>query len=105
MVGDAQVRPTQWIATSTSLLVGVFVLDATVKLWRTGTRDARRKAIVIGGMTFLSAATGSVYTQLMLLGGITAPALPLAEWREFWGEAGRPLSGRRWHIGCLRDSA
>jgi two-component system, LuxR family, sensor kinase FixL len=75
VLGDAVPADWQWVATFTSLLFLVFVIDASVQLWRTGSSDARRKAIVIGGATFISAAVGTVYTQLMIWQEIQAPVM------------------------------
>lgn len=75
VLGDAVPADWQWVATFTSLLFLIFVIDASVQLWRTGTSDARRKSIVIGGATFISAALGTVYTQLMIWEEIQAPVM------------------------------
>jgi two-component system sensor kinase FixL len=75
VLGDAVPADWQWVATFTSLLFLVFVVDASVQLWRTGSSDARRKAIVIGGATFISAAVGTLYTQLMIWEEIQAPVM------------------------------
>jgi two-component system sensor kinase FixL len=75
VLGDAVPADWQWVATFTSLLFLVFVIDASVQLWRTGSSDARRKALVIGGATFISAAIGTVYTQLMIWEEIQAPVM------------------------------
>ena len=75
IVGQAVTSPHQWFATLATSLVLVFVLDASLTLWRRGTRDARRKVIVIGGATCLSWAVGSIYTTLMVYGDVRLPAL------------------------------
>jgi signal transduction histidine kinase len=75
IVGQAVTSSHQWFATLATSLVLVFVADASLTLWRKGTRDARRKVIVIGGATFLSWAIGSGYTTLMVYGDVRLPAL------------------------------
>jgi two-component system, LuxR family, sensor kinase FixL len=74
-IGSAVTSPYQWLATVSVCLVLVFVADASISLWRQGTRDARRKAIVIGGATFLSWAVGVTYTQIMVYQGARLPVL------------------------------
>jgi PAS domain S-box-containing protein len=75
IVGQAVTSPYQWFATLSAYLVLVAVADASITLWRKGTRDARRKVVVIGGAVFLSWAVGSTYTQLMVYGDVRLPAL------------------------------
>lgn len=75
IVGQAVTSPHQWVATLATSLVLVFVADASFTLWRRGTRDARRKVIVIGGATFLSWTVGATYTTLMVYGDVRLPAL------------------------------
>jgi len=75
VVGEAVPRNLQWIATLELLLMQVYVADASIRLWRAGDRDSRRKALIIGGAVFLSQGLESVYSQLMILLGIQLPAL------------------------------
>ena len=75
VVGKAIPSAWQWVSTITSALVSVFVIDASLKLWRTGTADARRKALLIGVPTLFAVAHGTVVTQLMILMGMQLPVL------------------------------
>ena len=75
IVGQAVTSPHQWFATLSAFLVIVFVVDASISFWRTGTRDARRKVIVIGGAAVVSWAIGVTYTQLMVYGDLRLPVL------------------------------
>jgi len=75
VVGSAHARDLQWIATLELLLMLVFVADASIQLWRRGTRDDRRKALIIGGAAFATNALESLYSQLMILAGLRLPAL------------------------------
>ena len=58
----------QWFPTFTMICYILFVLDATVALWRKGSRDARRTAAVVGGaMTlFMVLSTLSVHLVIWL---------------------------------------
>jgi PAS domain S-box-containing protein len=75
VVGQALVSPHQWFATTITGLVLVFVVDASIALWRRGTADARRKVIVIGGAVFVSWAIVISTSQLMVLSNVQLPAL------------------------------
>lgn len=75
VVGRAVPSGWQWIATLSTVCVLVFVLDASIQLWRQNTAAGRRRALVIGGATLLSTAIGIFYTQLMILGGLRVPVL------------------------------
>jgi two-component system sensor kinase FixL len=75
VAGQATTSPHQWFAALSLFLVLVFVLDASISLWRTGTPAARRKAIVIGGAATLSWAVSAAYAQLIVYGNLQLPAL------------------------------
>ncbi len=65
----------QWLASFCSLLVVVYIADASLQLWRTGTREARRRALLIGGATLGAALFTSGYTQVMIWAGAKVPML------------------------------
>jgi signal transduction histidine kinase len=75
VMGNAVASPWQWVATVTSVLPLIFVTDASIQLWRSGTRETRRTALVVGGATLFSIGVGTFYSQLMILGGWRLPAL------------------------------
>ena len=75
VVGSAVTSPYQWFATFSVALVLVFVIDASLTLWRQGTPEARRKAVVIGGASLLSWGIGVTYTQFMVYQEIRLPVL------------------------------
>jgi len=75
VVGSAVTSPYQWFATLSVALVLVFVIDASLTLWRQGTPEARRKAVVIGGASLLSWGIGVTYTQFMVYQEIRLPVL------------------------------
>jgi len=55
------------------LLVLVFVLDASLQLWRKGTPDGRRRAVVVGGSVGLFIACAIVNGLLVRTGTVHAP--------------------------------
>jgi signal transduction histidine kinase len=84
VVGRAVAAPWQWIATVATVLSVLYIVDASVSLWRSGTRDARRKALVVGGGIALFFAVAILNTQLIIWGflertpTLTAPAFLIA---------------------------
>jgi signal transduction histidine kinase len=72
---EATVRPLQWLATLSAILMVVYVLDAALALWRKRDRDARRKAIVVGGSIFGFLVIAIVQTQLVVWGVVRMPAM------------------------------
>lgn len=75
VVGKAVPASWQWVASVASTAVSVYVVDAAITLWRTGSSDARRKSLLIGGATLLSSAYGTLLSQLMILFGVHGPML------------------------------
>jgi signal transduction histidine kinase len=75
VLARAVTSPWQWIATTTTLLSVVFLFDASVSLWRRGDRDARRKALVLGGAILFFFVTAIIYTQLVVWGVLHWPTL------------------------------
>ena len=84
VVGRAVAAPWQWIATVATVLSVLYIVDASVSLWRNGTRDARRKALVVGGGIALFFAVAILNTQLIIWGflertpTLTAPSFLIA---------------------------
>src|SRR5213075_1082082 len=75
--------PRQWIATFATILTIAFIVDASVSLWRKDTREARRKALVIGGGIAFFFGLATLNTQLIVWGvwqtpTLTAPAFLFA---------------------------
>jgi PAS domain S-box-containing protein len=65
-------NPWKYIADIADLLIIIFLIDATVRLWRTG---ERRRALIVGGsVTFFIVAIG-IYTPLADEGIIAAPPI------------------------------
>jgi PAS domain S-box-containing protein len=75
IVGDAVPGEWQWIATASGVLYLLFVLDALITVWRRGTTDARRKALLIGGGMLAFIALAFANTQLVIWGVVRLPML------------------------------
>jgi len=58
-----------------NLLLAVFVVDASVTLWRRGGADARRRAAVVGGGVVLCIAAVAGFAALITLGVVHAPTI------------------------------
>jgi signal transduction histidine kinase len=56
----------QWLAFFASLLLPVFILDVVVTLWRRGTAEARRMALVVGGPVLVSVVLSLVLSQVVI---------------------------------------
>ncbi len=75
IVTDAVTAPRQVLATVSTLLVTLFILDASRTLWRTGGVEARRRALVIGGSFACFAMTAILNSQLIVWGVLKMPTL------------------------------
>jgi two-component system sensor kinase FixL len=75
VVGDAVVSPWQWLATAAGLLFLLFVLDASITLWRRNGPDDRRKALTMGVSLSLFVAASLVHTQLLIWGLVHVPVM------------------------------
>jgi PAS domain S-box-containing protein len=58
-----------------SLLVLIFVVDASLTLWRKGGGDGRRRAVVVGGSTILFILVAAVTASLIHVGVLRVPYL------------------------------
>jgi two-component system, LuxR family, sensor kinase FixL len=75
VVGASTVGRWQWLASLSMLLWLAYMADAAVTLWRSGSRESRRRAISIGSATLASAACVFLYVQLTVWEGVQLPAL------------------------------
>lgn len=75
IVGDAIASTRQPIATLAVVLSLVFIVDASISLWRTGSIEARRRALLIGGSITLFFAIAILNTQLVVWGLLRQPTL------------------------------
>jgi len=69
-VGD--VNPWKYIADLASVLILVFFLDATIRLWR---RGGRRRAAVVGGSAVFFIVAAGVHTPLIDAGVVLTPPI------------------------------
>jgi two-component system sensor kinase FixL len=65
----------QFLGTIASLLLAIYVLDASVRLWRTGGSEQRERAALIGGSMLLFVLVASAYAQLVIFGLLRVPIL------------------------------
>jgi signal transduction histidine kinase len=75
VLGEAVVRSGQWLLATSLLLFAVFIVDASVTLWRKGGREARRKALVIGGGAISFIVIAVVSGQLVIWGVVRMPTV------------------------------
>src|SRR5262245_17610697 len=75
IVGQAVPAPRQAFATLATLLALAFIVDASVSLWRQGTADARRRALVVGGGIALFFVAATLNTQLVIWRVLIVPTL------------------------------
>ena len=75
IVGEAVVNHWVFLAQASFLFWFVFTVDASVSLWRRGSREDRRRALGVGGGMALFILIGMVHTVLTLHGIIHSPVL------------------------------
>ena len=75
IVGDAVTSSWQWVASVCGVMFVLFILDASLTLFRQGGWDARRKASIVGGGVVAFAAISILNTQLMIWGLVRAPVI------------------------------
>ncbi len=75
VVSDAVTAPRQVFATASTFLCTLFIIDASISLWRRGTREARRRALVVGGSVACFAMVAILSSQLVVWGVLTLPTL------------------------------
>jgi signal transduction histidine kinase len=73
--GGATLRPLQWLATATAILLAIYVLDAAMRLWRRAEREARRKAALLGGAMVAFLLIATLQSQLVVLGVVRMPVM------------------------------
>ena len=73
--GQGAIRPLQWLATLSVALFLAYVVDATTTLWRRREREARRKALVVGGAIIGSRLVASLQGQLVVWGLVQMPVI------------------------------
>lgn len=74
-VARATLGSGQWLATASVVLFTVFVVEATVALWRQGNAEQRRKAVVVGGGMVAFVVLSIAQTQMVVWGIARMPVL------------------------------
>lgn len=75
VIGNATLRPTQWVGTLASLLFIVYVADALATVWRRGEGTMRRKALVICGGILAFIVLAILESQLVIWKVIQMPVV------------------------------
>ncbi len=75
VVTDAVVAPRQVLATASTILCALFIVDASITLWRRGTAEAKRRALVVGGSVACFAMIAILNSQLIVWGVLTMPTM------------------------------
>jgi signal transduction histidine kinase len=73
--GPIVVRPWHWLSVVSCVLLLLFIADASVRLWRRGGAEDRRKALVAGVGIGGPLLASTIYAQSVLLGGLSLPLL------------------------------
>jgi signal transduction histidine kinase len=68
----------QWLATVSMILLIAYVVDATLRLWREGRPESRRKALAVGVALIVPLLPTLFYGQLLVYGFISGPISNLA---------------------------
>lgn len=70
-------EPNRWmiLAQISSLMLVAYVADAAIRLWRNGTPDDRRRAVIVGGGLALFFVLGSAQANLVAAGVLKMPFL------------------------------
>jgi PAS domain S-box-containing protein len=69
-IPNATLNPWRYIADITSILIVIFLIDASIRLWRKGNRQ---RALVVGGATVLFIVIAGIHTPLVDAGIIVSP--------------------------------
>ncbi len=75
VVDEAVTGRWQFLGVLESLLLTLYVIDASIRSWRRGDAEQRRRAVVVGGSMFLFVLSASAYAQLVIFGLLTVPFL------------------------------
>jgi signal transduction histidine kinase len=73
--GPIAVRPWHWLSVVSCVLLVLFVVDASLQVWRRGGAEDRRKALVAGVGIGGPLLASTLYAQSVLLGGVSLPLL------------------------------
>lgn len=75
VIGKAVARPTAWLGMAASLLLVAYVVDASLRLWQRGDREARRKVLIIGGGVLAFLVLAIAQSQLVVWQVLRMPVL------------------------------
>lgn len=75
VVSDAVTASRQVLATASTILSTLFIIDASILLHRRGGREARRRALVVGGSVACFAMVAILNSQLIVWGVLTMPTM------------------------------
>ncbi|MGZ8212643.1 MAG: PAS domain-containing protein, partial [Burkholderiales bacterium] len=74
-VAEGTINPWGWIAPLCSFVYVVYVIDASLSAWRSGSRVGRRRALAVGGSIVFFIVVATVHAHLVLRGLIESPFL------------------------------
>ena len=75
VVGAVELSPLQWLSVASNVLIVLFIADAALRLWRRGSPEQRRKALVAGGGVGVPLVATIIYAQSVVLGLAPLPLL------------------------------
>jgi signal transduction histidine kinase len=75
VLGQAVTSPWQWLASVSTVLAVVYMVDASISLWRRGTAQEREKALVVGGGLVFFSVTAILFSQLVAWGLLKWPTI------------------------------
>ena len=73
VLNEATVNPWMWVAQSCFVFWLIYIVDASIVLWRKGNADERRRAVIVGAGTALFVVVGTGHAVLALNRVIEAP--------------------------------
>jgi signal transduction histidine kinase len=75
VVATVELSPLQLLSVASNVLIVLFIADAALRLWRRGSAEQRRKALVAGGGVGVPLAATIIYAQSVVLGIAPLPLL------------------------------
>jgi signal transduction histidine kinase len=75
VIGKLVLSSWHLLSLASNVLIVVFVADAALRLWRRGSPEERRRALVAGGGVGLPLVATIVYVQTVILGALPLPLL------------------------------
>src|SRR5262249_56918542 len=75
VAGPIVLRSWHGLSLASNVLIIVFIADATLRAWRRGGAEGRRKALIVAAGVGLPLTITLVYAQAVLLGALPLPSL------------------------------